>query len=78
MGKGEIACYEQLLLFPQCFEKTCTADMLKPGLLLERVKSLPNNKLKAFADNKINVIEKLNISFGVRVKDIVEKGENTG
>ena len=24
--KGEIACYEQFLLFPQCFRKTCTAD----------------------------------------------------
>ena len=26
-GKGEIARNEQILLFPQCFEKTCTADM---------------------------------------------------
>ena len=26
-GKGEIACYEQFLLFPQCFQKTCNADM---------------------------------------------------
>ena len=25
--KGEIAHYEQFLLFPQCFQKTCTADM---------------------------------------------------
>ena len=25
-GKGEIALYEQFLLFPQCFQKTCTAD----------------------------------------------------
>ena len=24
--KGEIALYEQFLLFPQCFQKTCTAD----------------------------------------------------
>ena len=24
--KGEIAHYEQFLLFPQCFQKTCTAD----------------------------------------------------
>ena len=22
-GKGEIACYEQFLLFPQCFQKVC-------------------------------------------------------
>ena len=26
-GKGEIARYAQFLLFPQCFQKTCTADM---------------------------------------------------
>ena len=26
MGKGEIARYEQFLLFPQCFQKTSTTD----------------------------------------------------
>ena len=26
VGKGEIARYEQFLLFPRCFLKTCTAD----------------------------------------------------
>ena len=26
VGKGENAHYEQFLLFPQCFQKTCTAD----------------------------------------------------
>ena len=26
VGKGEIAHYKQFLLFPQCFQKTCTAD----------------------------------------------------
>ena len=26
VGKGEIARYEQSLLFPHCFQKTCTAD----------------------------------------------------
>ena len=26
VGKGEIACYKQFLLFQQCFKKTCTAD----------------------------------------------------
>ena len=25
-GKGEIARNEQFLLFPQCFQQTCTAD----------------------------------------------------
>ena len=27
VGKGEIACYEQFLLSPQCFQRTCSADM---------------------------------------------------
>ena len=26
VGIGEIARYEQFLLFPQCFQKTCPAD----------------------------------------------------
>ena len=26
VGKGEIAHYEQFLLFPWCFQKTCTSD----------------------------------------------------
>ena len=37
-GKGETARYEIFLLFPQCFLKTCIADMQKPGLVWERVK----------------------------------------
>ena len=35
------------------------------------------SKLKAFADDKINVTEKLNFVFG-RVENIVGKGENAG
>ena len=27
VGKGEIARFEQFLLFPKCFQKTFTADM---------------------------------------------------
>ena len=26
VGKGEIARYEQFLLYQQCFQKICTAD----------------------------------------------------
>ena len=36
--KGEIAHYEQCLVFAQCFQKTCTADTLKQGFVWERVK----------------------------------------
>ena len=37
MGKEEIARYEKFLLFPQHFQKTCTTDTLKQGLVRERV-----------------------------------------
>ena len=37
VGKGEIARYEQFLLFQQCFQKTCSANMQTPGLVWERV-----------------------------------------
>ena len=40
VGKGEIARYEQFLLFPQCFRKTYIADTLEPGLVWERVMTL--------------------------------------
>ena len=33
VGKGEIARHEQFLLFPQCFQKTFTADTKKQGLV---------------------------------------------
>ena len=26
VGKGETPCYEQFVLYPQCFQKTCSAD----------------------------------------------------
>ena len=29
VGKGEIARYEQFLLFPQCFQKQSVVDVLK-------------------------------------------------
>ena len=40
VGRGEIALNEQFLLSPQCFQNTWTADMLKPGLVWERVKRI--------------------------------------
>ena len=36
-GKGEIARYKQFLLFPQCFQKTYTADTYKQKLVWEMV-----------------------------------------
>ena len=38
MGKGEIACYEQFLLFPQCFQKACCPGASKGVIVWEWVK----------------------------------------
>ena len=69
MGKGEIARSEQFLLFPQCFQKTCTADKYKPGLVWEKVnfhhaelspfpdEKLLTSKLKEFADDNFKFDE---------------------
>ena len=38
VGRGEIARYEQFLLFAQCFQKTFTGDTQKPRLVWKMVK----------------------------------------
>ena len=38
MGKGEIARYEQFLLFPHCFQKVCFPGASKGVILWEWVK----------------------------------------
>ena len=38
MGKGEIARYEQFLLFPQCFQKACFPGASKGVVVWECVK----------------------------------------
>ena len=40
VGKGEIARYEQFLLFPQCFQKACLPGASKGVIVWEWVKSL--------------------------------------
>ena len=46
-------------------------------LFTKQQKILDGSKLKAFADNKMNMIEKLKWVLG-RVENIVGKGENAG
>ena len=38
VGKGEIACNEQFLLFPQCFQKACLPEASKGVIVWECVK----------------------------------------
>ena len=40
VGKGEIARYEQFLLFPQCFQKACFPGVSKGVIVWEWVKLL--------------------------------------
>ena len=40
VGKGEIACYEQFLLFPLCFQKTCFPGASKGVIVWEWVKQI--------------------------------------
>ena len=42
MGKGEIACYEQFLLFPQCFQKACFLGASKGVIVWEWVNAVYN------------------------------------
>ena len=45
-GRGEIARWEQFRVFPQCFQKTCSTDMQKPGIVWERDNLSSANALK--------------------------------
>ena len=48
VGKGEIARYEQFLLFPQCFQKACFPGASKGVIVWEWVK----NGRKHFGDRR--------------------------
>ena len=39
VGKGEIALYEQFLLFPQCFQKACSPGVSKGVIVWKWVNS---------------------------------------
>ena len=73
LGKGEIAPYEQFLLFTQCFQKTCTADSKNQGLFARR-QILDSFKLKEFADDSFKFDENGRKLFK-RVENTVGKGE---
>ena len=52
-GKGEIARCGQCLLFPQCFQMSCAADTLKPGLVCEMV-NYSANYVKTLWEKGVN------------------------
>ena len=57
LGKGEIARYEQFLLFPQCFQKACCPGASKGVIVLEWVKGNVDNfgiAAKSYSNNNNN------------------------
>ena len=68
---------------PKCDKNVAYYNVLYLKLVTNIVNSLPNDKIfdiskmKAFADNKINVIEKIKFVLG-RGENIVGRGENAG
>ena len=65
MGKGEIACYEQFLLFPQCFRKACF-----PGR--QKVSLFGNGLSESLCRQQINCFFKISSSI-VHLKTFWEK-----
>ena len=74
VAKGEIARYEQFLLFPQCFQKAYFPGASKGVIVWEWVKTflndkfLDSSKLNKFADN---------FKFDENGRKIPERVENT-
>ena len=79
--KGENAGYQHFLLFPQCFQKLAVSRLLKHRIVWLRVnlllhdKILQLSKLKAFADDKVNMAPKLKLIQG-KDENIVAIGGN--
>ena len=48
--KGEIARYEQFLLFPQCFQKACLPGASKGVIVWERVKEIVDGARRTKGD----------------------------
>ena len=59
--KGEIACDEQFLLFPQCFQKAYFPGASKGVVVWEWVNSVLNNTILAWSELKIFSEDKLKI-----------------
>ena len=76
LEKGEIALYEQFLLFSQCSQKICTVDSKNMGLFGKEFKDAFYKKKKLFVRRtdvatatrfniyKSNVLLKINLCMG--------------
>ena len=80
MGKREIACHEQFLLFPQCFQKACFPGASKGVIVWEWVNFLTNDNFTGLADDYIyhSLLKSQFLFLNGEENIFVEKGENTG
>ena len=82
-GKRENGGYQQFLLFPQCFKKASCSGLLKVRTVWLRVNASPVDKLldlsklKAFADDKLNMGQNM-MSVFFNTGKYHGKGENAG
>ena len=86
VGKGEIACYEQFLLFQPCFQKTRFPGASKGVIMWEWANSLPCNRIfdssivRAHIQEqldmvRIHMVQNMRFVFEM-VENIVGKVEN--
>ena len=88
VGKGEIARYEQFLLFPQCFQKVCFLRASKDVIVWEWVKTIQekagnhfSTMFSTLSKTEIIILAIIHLSFANALKcleNILEKGENAG
>ena len=78
VGKGEIAPYEQFLLFPQCFQKACFAGASKGVIVWEWVKAFADDtctdRCPPFSPNS-KLLSANSLSLGETEIYCLEKGE---
>ena len=70
----ENICNQNFLLFPQCFQKLSLSGSFDS---IPNDKILDLSKLKAFAEEKINVTKEMKFVLG-RKENIAGKGKNAG
>ena len=59
VGKGEIACYGQFLLFPQCFQKACFSGVFKGVVVWEWVTGKRYKLKMLMASNKFPILSNI-------------------
>ena len=83
LEKGKNSGYHDFSFFHNVFKNLRHWEAWEPRIFMWKVNSLPNDKfldwskLKAFANDKIKVTEKMKFVLE-RVENIVGKGENSG